>query len=57
MVQTMFGTGRFLDPHTVEITLSDGDIRTVSGDKIMIAVGTRPYSDRRAVHRHRRARQ
>src|ERR1700751_5423260 len=43
MVQTVFGMGRFLDPHTVEITLNGGDIRTVSGDKIMIAVGTRPY--------------
>src|ERR1700735_4141283 len=43
MVQTMLGTGRFLDPHTVEINLNDGDIRIVSGDKIMIAVGTRPF--------------
>ena len=42
-VQTMNGMGRFLDPHTVEITLNDGDIRVVAGDKIMIAVGTRPY--------------
>src|ERR1700755_3502516 len=42
-VQTMNGTGRFLDAHTVEITLNDGDTRVVSGDKIMIAVGTRPY--------------
>jgi NAD(P) transhydrogenase len=41
-VQTMIGEGRFPDPHTVEITLSDGDIRVVSADKIMIAVGTRP---------------
>jgi NAD(P) transhydrogenase len=43
MVQAMFGTGRFLDPHTVEITLNDGGIRIVSCDKIMIAVGTRPF--------------
>src|ERR1700744_888462 len=42
-VQTMSGAGRFLDPHTVEIALNDGDIRVVSGDKIMVAVGTRPY--------------
>src|SRR5579862_7516570 len=42
-VQTMFGTARFVDPHTVEITLNDGDVRIVSGDKIIIAVGTRPY--------------
>jgi NAD(P) transhydrogenase len=42
-VQTMNGMGRFLDPHTIEITMNDGDIRIVSSDKIMIAVGTRPY--------------
>ena len=42
-VQTMNGMGRFLDPHTIEIAMNDGDIRVVSGEKIMIAVGTRPY--------------
>jgi NAD(P) transhydrogenase len=42
-VQTMLGSGRFLDPHTVEITMADGDVRIVEGERIMIAVGTRPY--------------
>jgi NAD(P) transhydrogenase len=42
-VQTIIGTARFLDPHAIEVTLHDGDIRVVTGDKIMIAVGTRPY--------------
>ena len=41
-VQTMIGSGRFLDPHSIEINLNDGDTRMVEGDKIMIAVGTRP---------------
>ena len=42
-VHTMFGTGRFVGPETVEVTLNNGDIRVVDGSKIMIAVGTRPY--------------
>ncbi|HET6308902.1 MAG TPA: FAD-dependent oxidoreductase, partial [Rhodopila sp.] len=42
-VQTLSGTGRFLDPHLVEVTLNGGDVRVVSGDRILIAVGTRPY--------------
>ena len=33
----------FSTPHAIEITLNDGDVRVVAGDKIMIAVGTRPY--------------
>jgi NAD(P) transhydrogenase len=35
------GTGRFLDPHTVEITSPSGTT-TVCGDYILIACGTRP---------------
>ncbi|MDR3537058.1 MAG: Si-specific NAD(P)(+) transhydrogenase [Acetobacteraceae bacterium] len=42
-VTTLRGTGRFADPHHVEVTLENGDLRTVRGDKILIAVGTRPY--------------
>src|SRR4051812_12517613 len=42
-VQTINGAGRFTDPHTIEVAQNDGDIRAVSGDKIIIAVGTRPY--------------
>ena len=36
------GTGRFLDPHTVEITSPSGTTTTVRGDHILIACGTRP---------------
>ena len=42
-VQTMVGTGRFTDSHMIEVTLGNGDVRLVEGDKVMIAVGTRPY--------------
>jgi NAD(P) transhydrogenase len=42
-VLTINGAGRFLDAHTIEITMNDGDVHVVSSDKIMIAVGTRPY--------------
>jgi NAD(P) transhydrogenase len=42
-VGTIMGTARFLDPHRVEIVLDSGDIRVVTGDRILIAVGTRPY--------------
>ena len=42
-VTTVAGTGRFVDPHTVEVTTESGDVRQVSAAKILIAVGTRPY--------------
>ncbi len=36
------GTGRFVDPHTVEITSPSGTTTTVRGDYVLIACGTRP---------------
>src|SRR5260370_10548163 len=36
------GTGRFLDPHTLEITSPGGRTTTVRGDFVLIACGTRP---------------
>ena len=42
-VQTMAGMARFLDPHQLEVRLTNDDIRVVSGDRILVAVGTRPY--------------
>src|SRR5689334_8603303 len=41
-VTTMTGTGRFTDPHTVEVDDGDGRVRRVAADKIVIATGTRP---------------
>ena len=42
-VHTMFGMGRFVGSHEIEITLDNGDVRMVTGTKILIAVGTRPF--------------
>jgi NAD(P) transhydrogenase len=36
------GTARFVDPHTVEVVAEDGVARRVSGERIVIATGTRP---------------
>src|SRR5271166_2919909 len=41
-VTTMTGTGRFLDPHSVEVDGGEGRVRRASADKIVIATGTRP---------------
>jgi NAD(P) transhydrogenase len=40
------GTGRFLDPHTVEITSASGTTTVVQGEYILIACGTRPAESR-----------
>ena len=37
------GEARFVDPHTVSILLSDGARETVTAEKIILAVGSRPY--------------
>ncbi len=42
-VETLRGAARFVDAHTVEITPDDGEARTVSAERFVIAVGTRPY--------------
>jgi NAD(P) transhydrogenase len=41
-VTVLTGTGRFTDPHTVEVDAGDGRSRLASADKIVIATGTRP---------------
>jgi NAD(P) transhydrogenase len=42
-VQTTLGTARFIDPHRIEVTTDAGDIRVFQGERILIAVGTRPH--------------
>ncbi|MGE0419776.1 MAG: Si-specific NAD(P)(+) transhydrogenase [Acetobacteraceae bacterium] len=42
-VHRMHGAARFLDPHHLEVRMDNGDTREVSGDRILIAVGTRPF--------------
>jgi NAD(P) transhydrogenase len=41
-VETLIGEARFVDPHTVAVTAADGGMRTVTADRIVIAVGTKP---------------
>jgi NAD(P) transhydrogenase len=42
-VETLRGAARFVDAHRVEITPDEGEARTVSAERFVIAVGTRPY--------------
>jgi NAD(P) transhydrogenase len=41
-VELITGGARFVDPHTVDISLGDGTARVVTADNVVIAVGTRP---------------
>jgi NAD(P) transhydrogenase len=41
-IATLHGSARFLDPHNLEITPSEGAATRVAGEKILIACGTRP---------------
>jgi len=38
----ILGTGRFLAPRTVEVTLADGTIRQLHGANVIVSTGTRP---------------
>ena len=42
-VHTLKGTARFVDTHRIEVALESGDMRTISGERFLIAVGTRPH--------------
>jgi len=39
--ELILGSARFTGPKTIEVSLNDGGIRTVEGEKIIIGVGTR----------------
>ncbi|MGV2989783.1 Si-specific NAD(P)(+) transhydrogenase [Vibrio sp. E150_011] len=39
----LFGTARFLDEKTLEVTKKDGTIDSYTADKFVIATGSRPY--------------
>jgi NAD(P) transhydrogenase len=41
-IDLLGGDGRLVDPHTVEVTSTDGDVR-LSADVILIATGSSPY--------------
>lgn len=38
----IYGSGRFLDPHRLEVELNDGGRREISAEYIVIATGSRP---------------
>ena len=42
-VHVMSGSAQFVDPHAVEITGEDGEVVRVTGERFVVAVGTRPY--------------
>jgi len=41
-IELISGDARFVEPHTVDISLGDGTSRLVTADNVVIAVGTRP---------------
>jgi NAD(P) transhydrogenase len=42
-VRCLGGLARFVDDHTLDVTKADGDVERVSGNAIVIAVGTKPF--------------
>lgn len=42
-VRIVDGLGKFVDEHTIEVTNDEGVVEVIKGDKIIIAVGTRPW--------------
>lgn len=41
-IELIKGTGKFIDPQTVAVSLSDGTTKQITADKIIIATGSRP---------------
>ena len=39
----MAGEARFLDPHMIKVTGDDGEIHHIGAERVLIAVGTRPF--------------
>ena len=42
-VESLQGTARFLDPHRIEVTIEGGECLTLTAERFVLAVGTRPY--------------
>jgi len=42
-VESMRGGAHFIDPHTIEIEIQDGETVRLSADKFVLATGTTPY--------------
>ena len=43
-IDTFYGFGSFVDPHTVNITKNDGTEQRITGKNIVIATGSKPMS-------------
>ena len=41
-IELIVGNARFVDPHTLDVSVGDGAARLVTADRIVIAVGTKP---------------
>lgn len=55
-VRIIDGLGKFLDPHTIEVTNDAGISERIHGDHIVIATGTRPWRPRGIDFAHPRIR-
>ena len=42
-IRVINGRGRFEDPHTIAVVNEDGQVDTVTADRVVIATGSRPY--------------
>ncbi len=42
-VDTVCGVARFSDANTLDVQLADGSVRSLHGEKILLAVGTEPF--------------
>ncbi|OOF39431.1 glutathione-disulfide reductase [Rodentibacter mrazii] len=42
-VDVINGFGKFVDAHTIEVTLADGSVERITADHILIATGGRPF--------------
>ncbi len=42
-IEVLNGLGKFCDPHTIEVTASDGTVTRKTADKVLIAVGAVPF--------------
>ncbi|MCB5201934.1 Si-specific NAD(P)(+) transhydrogenase [Neorhizobium sp. T786] len=42
-VQHVRGAAHFIDPNTLEVEKTDGEVMRVAGKSVLLAVGTRPY--------------
>jgi NAD(P) transhydrogenase len=41
-IELISGDARFVDPHTIDVSVGSGSARLVTADKVVIAVGTKP---------------